>query len=271
MPRTAGTAPKLVGALTSGLSVLRYLSHSSGPVGVTRVARDLALNASTCFNLLRTLVHEGLVKFDEATKTYTIGIGVIELARGALDRASFVRMIQPYLEDLAARHSVTVVTWQKMSSDRLILVHMAENPAAIRVQMSVGTRIPLHAGASGRCMAAFGGATRAQVKAGFAGLHWDRVPSFDAYWKSVLDTRAQGYAIDEGTYARGVTVLAAPVFDASGLPVMTIGAAGFTEQLDARRKKALVADLLALAARASRASAGTTDDPTRAAAAPAPP
>ncbi|MBP7568356.1 MAG: helix-turn-helix domain-containing protein, partial [Burkholderiaceae bacterium] len=76
---------KLVGALVSGLSVLRYLAASGSPVGVTRIARELELNASTCFNLLKTLVHEGLVTFDDDTKTYAIGIGLVELARGALE------------------------------------------------------------------------------------------------------------------------------------------------------------------------------------------
>ena len=59
---------KMVGALSAGLKVLRYLANASTPYGVTRIAKDLGLNASTCYNLLKTLVHERLVNFDEATK-----------------------------------------------------------------------------------------------------------------------------------------------------------------------------------------------------------
>ena len=68
------TAPpdKPVGALISGLAVVRYLSTAAAPVGVSRIARDLGLNSSTCFNLLKTLVHERLATFDEATKTYRV-------------------------------------------------------------------------------------------------------------------------------------------------------------------------------------------------------
>jgi DNA-binding IclR family transcriptional regulator len=78
---------KPVGALVSGLSVLRYLAGTSVPVGVTRIARDLDLHSSTCFNLLKTLVHERLVNFDDSNKTYTIGLGVVELAKGALEQS----------------------------------------------------------------------------------------------------------------------------------------------------------------------------------------
>ena len=55
---------KLVGALASGLAIVRYLAVAGAPVGVSRIARHLELNASTCYNLLKTLVHERLVVFD---------------------------------------------------------------------------------------------------------------------------------------------------------------------------------------------------------------
>ena len=59
-------------------------------MGVAQVAQDLALNASTCFNLLRTLVHERLVVFDPASKW---GVdGLIRLAPPNLPRLSEVRV-----------------------------------------------------------------------------------------------------------------------------------------------------------------------------------
>jgi DNA-binding IclR family transcriptional regulator len=248
--------PKLVGALTSGLSVLRHLADSTEPLGVTRIARELGLNASTCFNLLRTLVHEGLVNFDERAKTYTIGLGVVELARNALGRASMVSWVQPQLDELAVRHGVTVVTWQSLPDERLVLVHVAEHPGAVRVQMTVGTRVPMFVGASGRCMAAFSGMTKAAIKSRFMSLRWDRAPAFEAYWQSVLDTRKRGFAIDQGHYQRGATVLAVPVFDAAGKPVMTIGCASFSEHMNTARTRALVRELGEVAGQINRALAG---------------
>lgn len=264
MPRPVAGAPKLVGALAGGLKLLRYLSASAAPVGVSRAARDLALNPSTCYNLLRTLVHEGLVEFDEAAKTYTIGLGAAELARGALERSSIVRLMQPQLQRLAARHSVTVVAWQRIAGERLVLVHVAESPATVRIQMSVGARLPMLAGASGRCVAAFGGMTREQVRRRFGALRWDRAPSFARYWASVLEARERGHAIDDGHFARGVTVFAVPVFGAGPPPSMTIGAAAFSAQLDAAGTRVLVADLSEVAARATRAITGPAPEGARA-------
>jgi DNA-binding IclR family transcriptional regulator len=262
MPHAAATPepPKLVGALAAGIAVLRYLSRSTAPAGVSRIARELSLNASTCFNLLRTLVHEGLVHFDEATKTYTLGLGAVELARGALDRDSLPRLLQPGLAALAARHSVTVLLWQRTHDDRLVLVHVAQSPDAIRVQLSVGARLPLYAGASGRCMAAFGGASRTAVRRGVEAVRWDDPPSFDAYWASLATVRERGHAIDEGHYRRGVTVVAAPVLDTDGRPMLAIGCATFSAQLGTEVLGALTDSLGALAARATGALAGPRGD-----------
>ena len=89
---------KLVGALASGLAIVRYLAVARAPVGASRIARHLELNSSTCHNLLKTLVHERLVVFDESNQTYCVGLGVVELAKGALEAASYVRLVQPQLE-----------------------------------------------------------------------------------------------------------------------------------------------------------------------------
>lgn len=115
---TATSPPeKLVGALGSGLKILGYLASSATPIGVTRIAKDLKLNPSTCFNLLKTLVHERLVTFDESAKTY--GMGLVELAKESLEKASYVRMMRPHLQELADRHNITphlVATLARRSS-----------------------------------------------------------------------------------------------------------------------------------------------------------
>src|SRR5690606_8616565 len=120
------TSGKLVGALAAGLKVLRYLSQATSPVGVTRIARDLNLNPSTCYNLLKTLVQEGLVNFDEESKTYTVALGLVELAKGVLEEASYVRLIHPVLEEVARRHNVTATLWQRTRNERVVLVARAD-------------------------------------------------------------------------------------------------------------------------------------------------
>jgi DNA-binding IclR family transcriptional regulator len=194
-PMASNTSPeKLVSALMSGLAVLRHLAASSTPLGVTRIAKDLELNASTCFNLLKTLVHEGLVNFDEATKTYSVGLGLVELANGALEQASYVRMIQPYLQEISSTFQVTATLWHRTRGNRVVLLGRADNEGAIRVHMNIGQRLPMYLAALGRCMAAHSGLSTENLRKEFEALRWETQPTFEQYLKDVERARKLGYA-----------------------------------------------------------------------------
>lgn len=253
----SSSAPeKLVGALVNGLSVLRYLAASGSAVGVTRIARELELNSSTCFNILKTLVHEGLVTFDEGTKTYAIGLGLVELAKGSLRHASYVRMLHPQLQELADKYRVTATLWQKSSKERVTLVDLADNSSAVRVHMSVGQRLPIYIAALGRCMAAYSDLTEDQLRERISGLRWEESPSFAEYYAEVQQVRDRGYAIDNGNYVKGVTTVSAPIIDASDKAIMAISTVGFTAQLNKTTIRQLGEELHARSAKISRAFSG---------------
>lgn len=247
---------KPVGALVSGLSVLRYLAGTSVPVGVTRIARDLDLHSSTCFNLLKTLVHERLVNFDDSNKTYTIGLGVVELAKGALEQSSYVRLLRPHLEAVATRHRVTATLWQRMPGERVLLVDRADNASAVRVHMSIGQRLPMFIAALGRCMAAHSGLSAGELRSRVSELRWDTGPSFEQYLAEVDAARRLGYAVDREQYVKGVTTASAAILDSAGQPIMAISAVGFAAQLDAAAVQSLGEDLRGRAAEISRVLSG---------------
>ena len=241
---TDASAPeKLVGALSSGLKILRYLASSSTPMGVTRIAKDLDLNSSTCFNLLKTLVHERLVTFDESNKTYTMGLGLVELAKGSLEKASYVRMMRPHLQELAERHNITTTLWQRARDDRVVLVDLAESGSALRVHMSIGQRLPMYIAALGRCMAAHSGLTVIEMRRKVSELRWEDGPSFETYMSEVQEVRQKGYAVDHGNYAKGVITVSSPILDFESRPLMAVSAVGFSSQFSTTALQALCEDI----------------------------
>lgn len=257
MKRRHEPAPgKLVGALSSGLAVLRYLVEAQNPVGVSRIARDLELNPSTCFNLLKTLVHEGLAVFHESTKTYSIGLGLLALAKGALEEVSYIAMIRPHLREIAAKHGVTCTLWHVTSGERVVLVDRADNDAAIRVHMSIGQRLPMYIAALGRCMAAHSGLTTSELRSRFAKLRWEDKLTFETYIADVEEARKRGYAVDKSRYVKGVTTISSAVLDAQNKPLMAISAVGFAAQMSEARVTALGEELNERTAAISSAMAG---------------
>lgn len=231
--------PKLVGALTAGLAIIRHLTRARTPLGVSQIARELGQNPSTCFNLLKTLVHERLVTFDDRTKTYTLGLGFVEMAKGSLEKASFARLARPHLDAVAEEFRVTMTLWQRAGRDRVVLVERADNEDAMRVHMSIGQRLPALIGALGRCFAAFDGMTEAEIRTAFKDLRWQDPPEIESYLAEVQAARQHGYAIDMDRYVRGVITVSAPVLDEQRQPVMALSAIGFSGQFTPVRLDAL--------------------------------
>ena len=77
---------RAVPAVTRAVAILRLLGRSRAPLGVKAISQALDLVPSTGLHILRVLVAEELVKVDPVTKQYSLGSGVLSLARTALHR-----------------------------------------------------------------------------------------------------------------------------------------------------------------------------------------
>ncbi|MCC5987043.1 MAG: IclR family transcriptional regulator [Pararhodobacter sp.] len=230
MNESAPMSARSVGAVVHALRILRHLAGLGAPVGVSAIARATGVNTSTCFNILRTLVAEGLVVFDPGDKTYRLGLGVLELAVGLLG-ANHGDLIRPELERLAADSPALICLWQIVGEDRIVLLDRAWHPGAVRVDLPVGKRMPSFAGAVGRAIAHARGLSDAELHRGFALLRWQQPISFDEYRASLRDIQRHGYGRDAGATYAGIDSVAAVVPDASGEPRYGLGAVTIRGQM----------------------------------------
>ncbi|MBY0422814.1 MAG: IclR family transcriptional regulator, partial [Parvularculaceae bacterium] len=205
-------------AIARAVAILRLLGKSETPLGVQAIARALGLVPSTCLYVLRALVDEGLVSFDPSAKRYRLEAGVLTLARAWLKRDAFNDHAQPVLDRLAQTHGATMLGVQIVGLDHMIVVSMAQSGRNFRLSAEIGGRFPALISATGRCIAAFGGYPEAELKRRFSTLRWDHPPSFETWLSEVKRTRTKGYAVDDGAYLSGVTVLSAPVWKTAGAP-----------------------------------------------------
>ncbi len=220
-------------AIARAAAILRLLGKAEAPMGLQPIARELGLVPSTCLYVLRALVEEELVSFDPATKRYALGAGVLTLARHWLRRDPFASLAQPLIERIAREHGLTSVAVEIAGLDHIVAVCVAEGAGNFRLSTEVGSRFPALISATGRCIAAFGDYSEERLRARFDRLRWDNPPDFADWLEQVEATRQQGYAVDEGHYIAGVTVLAAPVFRTAGAPSHALVATGLSRTLDA--------------------------------------
>lgn len=204
-----------VGSVVHALNILRLLAREPAPLGVTAIARAVGVSPSSCFNLLKTLCAEGMAEFDPERKTYRLGPGVGALARdGMADPA--LALMRPRLMAMAAQYRFASGLWRVSGAGRMVLVDFADSELATRIHMTVGQRLPLLAGAMGRCVAAHSELSPLQLAQALGQLRWARAPTLERYRKEVADALRRGWALDDGDFLPGICTIAAPVLDDAG-------------------------------------------------------
>lgn len=202
---------RAVPAVTRAVAIMRMLSRSETPLGVQAIAKALGIVPSTCLHILRALVAEEMLMVDPATKRYALASGVVALARSMLRNDPFSNLAQPVLDRLAAEYGTTAIGVEAAGLDHIVALAIARPSQALRLQVDVGSRYPALISATGRCIAAFGGHSSQELERRFHKLRWEDPPTLEQWRADVHATQQSGYAVDEGRYIAGVTVIAAPV------------------------------------------------------------
>lgn len=224
----------MVKPVVNTVQILRYLSQAGSPARAVDIARHLAINPSTCFNILRTLAAENVVDFDKLSKTYSVGLGLAMLVENMVTQGQRLQLARPPMLQFATRFAVTATLWRRIGPDRIVLVCTETSPADLRIDMAPGQRLPILMGASGRLFASRMNIDDTELRAIFEETRWARPLSFETYRDEVALCLKRGWAVDDGHFSAGIMVIAAPVLDRSGELAFTVSAIMFRGQYDAK-------------------------------------
>ena len=240
----------MVPAVVRAVAILRLLGRTDEPLGVNKIARRLDLIPSTALHILRTLMAEGLVKFDENTKLYDLDTGLVSIAHRVLQNNRFLQDLQATLHQLAEHLGMTMLAVKTAGLDEMTVVALATTSSPIRLHADVGSRFPSLISATGRLVAALGGYNKSDLKKRFDKLKWDKPMSFGDWWNQVQLTKKDRYAIDDGAFMAGVAVVSVPVFE-NGKMTYSIVAMGLRDQMADLGIENVATELRAAASRLS--------------------
>lgn len=247
--------PTLVRPVSNAIDILRLLAATAQPSTVTLIARELKLNASTCFNILRTLAYTGVIDFDPATRTYSTGLGAIDLANKALlTDAATTATTNPGLQRLASTYSVSVMVLRRVSEDRLTLVSLIDSTAPVRIHIRLGQRFPLLVGSNGRVWAAFGGISAEQIRRQWPAVRWNNPMPLDDYRAQVALVLKRKLATDDGDHVAGMFTASVPIFRDDGTLHYTLSVGWARGQHDKATTRRIVSELKQVAAELNRNS-----------------
>ncbi len=230
-----------VPAVSRSIAILRLLGREKRGIGVKAIADELGLVPSTCLHILRVLVSEDLVRVDPQTKQYSLGSGMISLAKSALEGGGVVQILQPVLDRLASDYAVTAVGVEVTPAEKVVVLALAQARQPFRLHVDVGSEFSTLVSATGRLIAAHGDASWAQLRKRFNAVPWDNPMPFDTWKAQVEQAREQGWSMDRDNFVNGVTAIAVPVLSTGGRLTYTLVAMSLSNQVTDAMVPGLVA------------------------------
>lgn len=212
-----------VDALQDALSVLKIVAHSPG-LGVSEIARRSGYTKARTYRFLLTFEAAGFIQREVDAATYTLGPAALVIGLAAQEQVSLTKLADKHLDALQRKFNETAAVLVRDGMESVV-VSQRSSTHEVRVQTAVGRRRPLHAGASGKVLLAFGSEELQQqvMDAPLPKLAPQTITSKTKLGKELKLTHEQGYAVSISEGAADVVAIAAPVFDSSGQLVASLG------------------------------------------------
>lgn len=218
-----------------GGQLLHALAHAGRPMALKDLAREAGMTPAKAHPYLVSFGAVGLIEQEADTGRYGLGPLALQLGLIALQQVDPVRLASAELPALAREvgHTVAIAVWGNRGPT---IVRLEEGPQAVHVNMRHGTVVSVDGTASGLLFAAHRPAAEVEVilKAEGAGRTLaDLAPQLDR-------VRAQGWSGAVDGSVRGVSAVAAPVFDGFGQMVLALTAIGPSATLEVRGEAEVV-------------------------------
>ena len=157
MPQADGGAA-FSQSLERGLAVLSSFSTAQPELGISELARMLALTRSTTHRYVATLAALGYLHQDDATRKYRLGPRVLDLGFAVLGSLELREVAAPHLRRLAETTGHTANLAIRDDTDAVLIDRVRGRPGRyhhFEFSLHIGSRLPLYCSATGKTLLAF--------------------------------------------------------------------------------------------------------------------
>jgi DNA-binding IclR family transcriptional regulator len=249
-----------VPALAKALDILEFVAASGNAQTVLGLARALAIPQASAFRLVNALIERGYLRRRTDGGGFALGLRVGMFAARALDASGLRQTAQPLARALLQATGQTVEV-TALEDDEIHFIDLLESPEPVRYSRTLGA--PLIGSTNPVTLVALAHADPARrrrilarmgaVRQAYLKLHPELATFFfsEQWSEAALErVRRRGFAADFGAQTPFVARIAAPLLDASGAVLGTIGIAGPRFRMSSLKQAGRkIAAVLAAAAR----------------------
>ncbi|MFI6879182.1 IclR family transcriptional regulator [Streptomyces sp. NPDC050400] len=198
------------------IDILEFVARR--PRTQTEVGEHLGVHRSTALRLLESLTEGGLARRLPDGR-YAVGHRLAGLAQLALEQFGLKDVAGEHLRGLGERcgHTVHLAA---LEGDRIVYVDKVDPVDGVRLYSQIGRPVTLHTAGVAKAILAHQPRERAAElldgTCDFAPHTATTITDAAAYRAALDETRARGWAVDDGEYEDYVNCVAVPVRDSTG-------------------------------------------------------
>lgn len=222
-----------VRAVERAMAILREFGPSATRLTLADLTRRTGFDKSTTRRLLQTLAVAEFIEFDDISKSYALGPGILLLVPGVHFGSDLRTISAPVLTRLAERTGATSFVWTYHRGYAMCLDRVKGPDFHIDTPWSaIGTRVSLNCAGGPRVVFAhLPPDERAQVLRGPLPRHTEYTQTEPrALEAAAAEIRERGWEFAVDDYTVGLSGLGAPVLDPAGALVASVSITTLTPQ-----------------------------------------
>ena len=205
------------------LSLLDLFSEGQPRLGLSDVQRLSGRDKATVHRHLGALEQAGFLEQDAGTRAYRLGPALTRLATMRTRTVPEVEMVRSVIDGLSRAAGELVHISRLQGFDLVDVYHAEHHDHPVRVSFDAYGLPPLFATASGKAYLAFSTAAMLDLALADPRTHQpgSAKPDKSRIKAELRKVARQGHARNRDTLRLGVSSVAIPIFDATGMPFAT--------------------------------------------------
>lgn len=222
----------VIRSVDRAIDLLDCFSAEQSTLTIDEIIKKTSLAKATAYRLLYTLEKRGLIKYDQASFRYSLGLKVLEYA-GFLQQELDVRNVANNLLIALQETLHQTVMMVVPEGDTMVYVFSRENPEGLKFSSFLGQRRPMNYGAIGKIFMAYAREEQKErlLNLGIAKHTEKTITDRETIIQQLIRIQDEGIFIEMEETNIGVNALSAPIFNAAGECIAAIGIVGPSVQL----------------------------------------
>lgn len=133
------------------LRILEIISKNKSGVSFTDIQKELELPKSSLFSLLKELLSNDYLSFNESTKKYSAGINFIKLCTSGIENTDLITELNMLTSSLTFETKQTSHAGI-LDGTNIIYLSKSENSNNLSLMKSIGLKIPAHCTSIGKML-----------------------------------------------------------------------------------------------------------------------